>query len=341
MIMPNYSTTKKAIAVSGLLTAIIISVGLTLGWILIQPVSNAGETLLVTIQQGVSAKAIAEDLENKSLIKNALAFRLAAKFQGLDNSLQAGEYAISPDMSVRRILTIMSQGQTAYQQITIPEGYTVDQIADLLAEKKLADAEKFKELAKDFALFAYMTPHDDTKYRAEGFLFPDTYRVPKGMSEEELLTMMVKEFDQKLTPDLRQRAAEQGLSLRDVVIIASLIEKEAKRSEERPIIAGIFANRVKQDMPLQSCATIQYILGYPKPELTIQDTQIVSPYNTYLIMGLPPGPIANPGSAAIKSVLFADETDYLYFVADKQGMHHFSRTYPEHLAAIDQVQVLR
>lgn len=130
-----------------------------------------------------------------------------------------------------------------------------------------------------------------------------------------------------------------GLSLRDVVIMASLVEKEAKLSEERPLIAGVFSNRVKQSMPLQSCATIQYILGYPKAELSIQDTQIASPYNTYQIMGLPPGPIANPGSAAIKAVLFSDQTDYLYFVADKEGRHHFSKTYEEHLVAINQVQI--
>jgi UPF0755 protein len=336
--MLNHSITKKAIA--GILTAILVAIGgAILGWTLTQPAGNSGELQSITIKPGTPTKAIAEELEMQGLIKNSLVFRVAAKLHGVENSLKAGEYAISANMPVRQMLMIISQGQTAYQQFTIPEGYTVDQVAILLAEKKLANPEKFKEIAKDFAPFSYMTSQPNSRYRAEGFIFPDTYRVAKGVTEEELLTMMVKQFDAKMTSDLRQRAAEMGLTLREVVILASLVEKEAKISEDRPVIAGVFANRVKHAMPLQSCATIQYILGYPKPELTIQDTQIISPYNTYQNMGLPPGPISNPGSAAIKAVLFADETEYLYFVADKQGKHHFSRTYEEHLAAIDQVQI--
>lgn len=337
MVLLINSTTKKIIM--SILAAVIISFGAMLGWTLAQPAGDTADQVLVTVKPGSPTKAIAEDLKMRDLIKNAFIFRVAAKMQGLENSLQAGEYSISANMSVHQILLMMAKGQTAYQQITIPEGYTVDQIAELLAEKKLANPEKFKTLAKTFAPYPYMTATPNTKYSAEGFIFPDTYRLAKGISEEELLSMMVKQFDTKLTPDLRQRAADLGLSLRDVIIMASLVEKEAKLSEERPIIAGVFSNRVKQAMPLQSCATIQYILGYPKAELTIQDTQIASPYNTYQIMGLPPGPIANPGSASIKAVLYSDKTDYLYFVADNQGKHHFSKTYEEHLVAINQVQI--
>ncbi len=337
MIMLNHSITKKAI--TGVVAAALVLVGTAIGWTMTQPASSSDELHLITIKPGTPTKVIAEELASQGLIKNTLVFRAAARLEGVENKLQAGEYAISANMPVRQMLAIISQGQTAYQQFTIPEGYTVDQIALLLAEKKLADPEKFKSIAKTFAPFDYMTANPDSRYRVEGFIFPDTYRVAKGVTEEELLTMMVKQFDTKLTPDLRLRASELGLSLRDVVILASLVEKEAQISEDRPVIAGVFANRLKLAMPLQSCATIQYILGYPKPELTIQDTQIISPYNTYQIMGLPPGPISNPGSAAVKAVLFADKTDYLYFVADKQGKHHFSKTYEEHLAAIDQVQM--
>ena len=337
MLLLNSAVAKK-ISI-GILAATILSFGAIIGWILTQPVSSKGEPVLVRIKTGTPAKVIAEDLEKQQLIKNAIVFRFAAKLQGLENSLQAGEYSISPTMPIEQMLLMMSQGQTAYQQFTVPEGYTVDQIAELLAEKQLANPVKFKALAKNFAPFSYMTANPNTKYSVEGFLFPDTYRLAKGTAEEELLTMMVKQFDTNLTPESRQRAAELGLSIREVVVMASLVEKEAKLSEEQPIIAGVFANRVQKNMPLQSCATIQYILGYPKAELTIQDTQISSPYNTYQIMGLPPGPIANPGTAAIKAVLFADKTDYLYFVADKQGKHHFSNTYEEHLAAINQVQL--
>lgn len=323
----------------GVFAVIILSLSTITGWFLTQPAGSTQEPVLITIKAGTPAKTIAENLEVRNLIRNALVFRIAAKIEGVENSLQAGEYAISPNMSVQQILLMMSQGQTAYQQVTIPEGYTVDQIAELLGEKKLANPDKFKALAKNYAPYPYMQPNPNTKYSAEGFIFPDTYRLAKGVTEEELLSMMVKQFDSKLTPEYRQRASVLGVSLREVIIMASLVEKEAKLSEERPVIAGVFANRVKLGMPLQSCATIQYILGYPKAELTINDTQISSPYNTYQIPGLPPGPIANPGSAAIKAVLFADKTDYLYFVADKQGKHHFSKTYEDHLTAISQVQI--
>ena len=152
------------------------------------------------------------------------------------------------------------------------------------------------------------------------------------------MKMMAGQFDQGLTPALRERAVAMNLSIRELVILASLVEKEAQLEEDRPIIAQVFLNRLKAEMPLQSCATIQYILGNPKAELSIQDTKIESPYNTYLHQGLPPGPIGNPGLASIKAVLYSDPTDYMYFVADKDGRHHFSRTYEEHLTTIDKVQ---
>jgi len=145
------------------------------------------------------------------------------------------------------------------------------------------------------------------------------------------------QFDKQFTESMRLKARENGLSIKDVVILASMVETEAQLPSDRPIIAGVFLNRLKQNMPMQSCATIQYILGYPKAELTVQDTEISSPYNTYQHMGLPPGPIANPGIASINAVLYPQNTDFIYFVADKQGAHHFSKTYEEHLKAIEQV----
>ena len=152
------------------------------------------------------------------------------------------------------------------------------------------------------------------------------------------MKMMSRQFDHELTADMRQRATDMGLSVRNLIVLASLVEKEAQVEEDRPIIAQVFINRLQKEMPLQSCATIQYILGNPKAELSIADTKLESPYNTYLHRGLPPGPIANPGIASIKAVLYSEPTPYLYFVADKNGKHHFSVTYEEHLAAIDRVQ---
>jgi len=301
--------------------------------------AEKGAPVVITVTKGMTAETIGALLYEKGLISNVTMFRIVARMEGLETSLQAGEYSISPGMTIREIVSLLAEGRTIRYSFTIPEGYTVDQIAKLLEEKKLANAEKFKALARDFAPYPYMVPTSPgVVYKAEGFIFPDTYSVSRGITEEELLKLMVSQFDRKFTPAMRQRAEAAGMSIRDVVTLASLVEREARLPKERPIIARVFLNRLQKEMPLQSCATIQYILGYPKPELTIKDTQIPSPYNTYLNQGLPPGPVANPGMAAIEAVLNPAQNDYLYFVVDGTGGHRFSRTYEEHLAAISKLE---
>jgi UPF0755 protein len=303
---------------------------------LARPVNAAaGDEVMVVVKPGMATQAIGELLYEKGLIKNVLLFRVVAKLEGAEGALKAGEYAFSKAMTVKDMIGKLTRGETAYKQFTIPEGFTIDQIAALLEKNKLASAAQYKAFAAGYAPYEYINPAANAKYKAEGFVFPDTYRVAAGTSEEQLVKMMMSQFDSQFTPAMRQRAAELGLSVREVVILASLVEKEAQVAEERPVIAGVFMRRLKLEMPLQSCATIQYILGYPKPELTVQDTELPSPYNTYQNMGLPPGPIASPGLAAIKAVLNPAETEYLYFFANKDGSHVFSRTYDEHLAAIN------
>ncbi len=306
---------------------------------LAQPVSSAaGEPVPIIVKPGMSADEIGNLLYKQGVIKSVVLFQMAIKVQGAQNLLQAGEYAFTKDMSVQQIVGILAKGETSYRLLTIPEGYTIDQIANLIAEKKMGSAVKFKAAAQVSATFGYMEARTGVEYKAEGYAFPDTYRVSKGMTEEQILEMMVHQFDEQFTPEMRQKTTEMGLTIGNVITLASLVEKEAQLDKDRPIIAGVFLKRLRLGMPLQSCATIQYILGYPKPELSIQDTEIASPFNTYQNAGLPPGPIANPGLAAINAVLNATETDYLYFVADKHGAHHFSQTYEEHLATIEKVR---
>ncbi|WP_285717238.1 endolytic transglycosylase MltG [Pelosinus sp. IPA-1] len=309
---------------------------------LTQPVNApVAEKAVIVVKTGMAANEIGELLYQQGIIKSVLAFHAVAKMQGLANSLQAGEYVINKNMTIQQIVAMLAKGETVYQQITIPEGYTVDQIAKLIQEKQLGSAEKFKALAKKSNVFSYpymMNYNANIVYKVEGYLFPNTYQISKGATEEQLLNMMLTQFDKEFSESMRERATAIGLSVKDVIILASLVEKEAQIEDDRPIIAGVFLNRLKQEMPLQSCATIQYILGYPKVELSVEDTEISSPYNTYQHMGLPPGPIANPGMAAINAVLYPKETSFIYFVADKQGTHHFSKTYEEHLAAIEQVR---
>lgn len=318
----------------------IVIVSLAFG--MTQPVSaiSQDETLIV-VKPGMSTGAIGNLLYERGLIQNVLMFRVIAQIQGAENSLQAGEYLFSPNMTIKSMLEKMVRGETAYRQLTIPEGFTVEQIAKLIEQQKMGNADKFKIAARNYsdaALSGYMEAKPGTIYITEGFLFPDTYRVPAGSTEADIVRILVSQFAEQFTPSMRNRAQELNLSIRDVIILASLVEKEARVDKDRPLIAGVFQNRLKLEMPLQSCATIQYILGYPKPELTVQDTEIPSPYNSYQHAGLPPGPIANPGLAAINAVLYPAETDFLYFVADKNGAHHFSKSYEEHLAAIEQVR---
>lgn len=299
---------------------------------------TTAKTVTITVKPGMSSDDIAQLLYENHVVASAKLFQITARMQGLENSLQAGEYVVTSDMSIPRILALMTHGQAAYCQFTIPEGYTINQIAQLLADKKIGSANKFKAAAQHYVPYDYMAMAPNEQYAAEGYAFPDTYRIGQDCPEEKILQMMVENFNGKLTAAMRRKAVEKGLSIRELVILASLVEKEAQLEKDRPIIAGVFLNRLKKNMPLQSCATIQYILGYAKPELTIQDTEIASPYNTYLHPGLPPGPIANPGLASLNAVLQPADTDYLYFVADRHGAHHFSKTYEEHLATIEKVR---
>lgn len=321
-----------------ILVVSIICLGSLIYGVTKQVTSTPGEKFVITVKSGMGAHEIGDLLYEQGVIKSVLVFQIVAKIEGMENSLQAGEYVLNKKMTVQQIVGLLAKGQTRYQQITIPEGYTVEQIAKLLDEKQLGNGTKFKALAQNTVPYTYMTNNNpNVVYKVEGYLFPNTYRIAKGATEEQILTMMMDQFDKQFTDGMRARATELGLQVKDVIILASLVEKEAQLASDRPVIAGVFLNRLKQDMPLQSCATIQYILGYPKAELSVQDTEIPSPYNTYQHMGLPPGPIANPGIAAINAVLQPEKTDYMYFVADAQGAHHFSKTYEEHLIAIEKV----
>lgn len=300
---------------------------------------NDAKTYVFQVKPGMSSSEIAMQLKKQELISSEFVFRLLAKLELKADSLKAGDYELSTNMTTSEIIAKLSSGQTVSRRLTIPEGYTVDQIAQLLEEQQLGSAAVFKQLAKTYAPYEYMTSAKQNRnYAAEGFLFPDTYNIGGGMSEKQVLQMLVAQFDKKLTPEIRRKAAEKNISLYQLTTLASLVEREARVAAERPVIAGVFINRIRQNMPLQSCATIQYILGTPKAELTIQDTEINSPYNTYQNYGLPPGPIANPGSASLQAVADAEATQYLYFVASSSGAHHFSKTYEEHLSAIERTK---
>ncbi len=300
--------------------------------------ANSRQNVYIKVKPGMNADTIGTLLQEHGVIGSKYKFWFIAKLNGYDSQFKTGSYAFRHNMEPREVLQILVSGTTSTIKFTIPEGYTVEEIAKRLSDEGLVDREEFLREAKDFAPYGYIKKDRKAKYYAEGFLFPDTYEISSDGDVQSILKMMTKDFDDRLTTEMRERAKAMHLSVYEVVTLASLVEKEARFAEDRPIIAQVFLKRLKIGMPLQSDTTLQYLLGAPKEDVSIQDTKMDSPYNTYQNMGLPPGPIANPGIDSIKAVLHPADTDYLYFVADRQGHNHYSNTYEEHLRVTDQVR---
>jgi len=283
---------------------------------------NSTTQKIVNIPFGTNAKEIVNVLGNNEIIrKNNYTFRILIKLMKLEGQLKYGEYNLSPSMNMLQILDKLVKGEVIVYKITIPEGYTYKQIAELLEKKEIAEKEKFIELIIK-----------DKEKSPEGYLFPETYEVPKKYGAENMIKVMLSNFNRVATENnFTEKSEEIGFSLDQIIILASIIEKEAKFNDEKNRVSSVFHNRLKIGMKLQSCATIQYILGTPKENLDENDLKIESPYNTYLYKGLPPGPICNPGLASIMAALEPAEEDYLYFVLGENGRHVFSKTYEEHL----------
>jgi UPF0755 protein len=238
---------------------------------------------------------------------------------------------------VRELISLLQEGHVESIRVTIPEGYTVGDIAIVLEKNQIMKAKDFLAEAKTFVPYPYMKGTRPATYPVEGFLFPSTYEIPVGATPREVIQMMADEMNRYLTPAVKKQIQAQHMSIHDFVTLASIVERESLFDADRPTIAGVFKKRLAHGIPLQSDATISYVLGYAKEDVTIGDTQLQSPYNTYVSKGLPPGPIANPGKKALDAVLHSEDTDYLYFVADKDGHNHFSKTYEEHLAEVHKI----
>lgn len=293
-------------------------------------VQNHNTPVIVKVHRGASLDAISEILLNEGLIGNKFYFKLVAKIKGWENSLQAGSYLISPGEGPLEILEKMKNGDAVIDTVhfTIPEGYTVEQIAQVIEGKNLARKEEFLDAVKKFKLEGLEASGGE--YPLEGYLFPDTYEVYADAQPDEIISLMLKRFFQVVDQEYLARLDAAGMSLKDAVTLASVVEREAVVDEERPIIAAVFLKRLEIGMPLQSCATINYLLPEPKDHLTDKELAIDSPYNTYKYKGLPPGPIGNPGKASLDAVINPDDQGYLYFVAKNDGTHAFGRTLQEH-----------
>ena len=294
---------------------------------------------LIIVQEGMTTADIAQLLHEKKLVKDPTAFRWEARYKGLATKLQAGPYQIEGGLSNGAIVDVMVKGRIKQLRFTVPEGFTVVKTAKKLEAEGLGNADKFIAAAKNYAPFDYMqTDNPDVLFKAEGFIYPATYELPVGLSEDKILAILVGQFDEYMREEkIPEKCAQQGLQLRQVVNLAAMVELEAVFAEEQPRIAGVFLKRLAIGMPIQSDTTIQYLLGSQKEIITFDDTKIQIPYNTYQNPGLPPGPIGSPGMSAIKAVLEPEKTEYLYFVAEKDGHHRFTKTYSEHLRAIREI----
>lgn len=290
----------------------------------------------IKIREGMSTGEIADELESKEVITSSLKFRFLSRLRDYDGKMKPGTYVFTTGMTDEEVFNKILNGEKHLVTFTIPEGFGVKDIADRLYEIDLVDKEDFLKAAENFLPYPYTSKRKNVIYAAEGFLFPDTYAVESDATIEEILKLMSDEFEQKITPEIREKAHKMNLSVYDLITLASIVEREVRYPEDRPIVAQVFFKRLKLNMPLQTDATLQYLMDTPKEDLSIEDTKIDSPYNTYQHAGLPPGPIASPGMESIEAVLNPADTDYLYFVADRQGHNHYSDNYEEHLQLVNQ-----
>ena len=294
-------------------------------------------TQVLVIEKGQTGTEIADMLYERGLIRSTQGFKLWLYLSGTNDKLQTGHYQIPNKVTVRELISLLQEGHVESIRVTIPEGYTVGDIAIVLEKNQIMKAKDFLAEAKTYVPYPYMKGTKPATYPVEGFLFPSTYEIPVGATPRDVIQMMADEMNRYLTPAVKKQIQAQHMSIHDFVTLASIVERESLFDADRPTIAGVFKKRLAHGIPLQSDATISYVLGYAKEDVTIGDTQLQSPYNTYVSKGLPPGPIANPGKKSLDAVLYSENTDYLYFVADKEGHNHFSKTYEEHLAAVNKI----
>lgn len=305
-----------------------------LGWALLAPYSAFGpEGVVLEIPRGTSRRGVSRLLERNGVVRSALAFELLARWRS-DVELQAGEYRFDEAAPAVEVFRKIAEGRVFVHPLVIPEGLNMFEIAARVEQAGLAPAQEFLRVALDPSLVRDLAPQARS---LEGFLFPATYGFPRSATAEGIAATMVARFRQVLAGFTEDGRNPHGLSLHEAVTLASLVEEETGQRDERPLIAGVFYNRLARRIALQCDPTVLYAMqlaGKNDGIIHLSDLRLKSPYNTYLHPGLPPGPISNPGQAALRAVLYPQPTEYLYFVADTEGGHFFSRTLAEHNANV-------
>lgn len=335
--MGQVSKKRLICVLAGLLFVAFVILFIGTAFFLTQPAQKGGQEQVLVVQEGWNLREVAEELQKRNIITNKALFMFWARVKGYGRRLRAGEYRLGPGMSPIRILEKLARGEILTHVVTIPEGFTKDQIGELLEKKGILEKQKFLALADNRNLvqaYGFSGPS------FEGYLYPDTYHFARGSPARLVISTMVHRFQTVFEP-LKARMEAVGMSQEEVVILASIVEKETGLEKERPLIASVFLNRLKRRMRLASDPTVIYGIADFDGNLTRKDLEEKTPYNTYMNYGLPPGPIANPGVAAIRAVLYPAETDYLYFVSKNDGSHRFSRTLAEHNRAVQIFQKRR
>lgn len=299
----------------------------------------SGEEIFTTISPGATSTSIAQALEEKGIVENSQLFLAALWYRRSTERLQAGEYRFSKPASTFEVIDRLERGDVFYLSVTIPEGLTLAETAALFEKKGLGDTDELKEVFSQTDLIRSL---DQEASDLEGYLFPETYQLPRQPSAEDITRALVSRFKSVFDEDRRVKAEALELTARELVTLASIVEKETGQADERPLIASVFWNRLRIGMPLQSDPTVIYALkreGNYNGNLRRSDLEMESPYNTYQHRGFPPGPIASAGLGSIDAVLNPPETKYLYFVSKNDGSHHFSTTLREHNNAVRKYQI--
>jgi UPF0755 protein len=324
-------TVKAARAVVIVVLAGLAAVTTWLARSLSDPWPGPGGTIIVVVEKGQSVRSVAAGLQRQGVVPDARAVTLAYDAFYSRELLKAGEYEFTFPLRPKDALLKILRGRIYLHPVTIPEGLTTGEIGDLLRGRARGS---FPAACLDTGL---ISDWDPTATDLEGYLFPDTYHVPAEASAADIVFGMVAQFRKVFTGEWRERAARLGMNVRQAVTLASLIEKETARPEERPLVSAVFHNRLRLGMKLDCDPTIIYALkldGRYTGRLLSRDLAYPSPYNTYLHQGLPPGPICNPGRDSLEAALYPAAEDYLYFVAQSDGRHHFSRSFAEHQEAV-------
>lgn len=298
---------------------------------LVIPLPIGNKSIEVRIPKGSTFRQAADIFAREQVLRNKTVFLVIGRLTGIDRKIRAGYYSLYSSMDLLDLLSVLRKGQIIEYEVTVVEGDSLREIAGKLSEKNIVSTEDFLALSKDGD---FLRSFNIAAPSFEGYLYPETYKIPKGMDPQEAVGMMINKMREKFSDKLRERAKETGLSEREALTLASIVEKEAVTDEERPLISAVYHNRLKKRMLLQADPTSIYGVKSSREKITYNDLLRKTTYNTYVIKGLPPGPIASPGIKSITAALYPAKADYLFFVSNNDGTHHFSVSAAEHLAAV-------